>query len=147
MTTIVRILFILSTLFISTWKTEAQCASFAKGVCKPMLKPYLHDGNYNAVTMSEGESAELFKTFYADQKYRIVIGKAEALPQIHFRITDSKGKTIFDNAQHQYALIWDFEVYSTQIMNVQIKVLDDANNSSEYLKAGCVAILFGIADQ
>ena len=57
----------------------AQCKNFAKKICKQELAPYIHDGNFNAAILTEGEDAELFKTFYAGQEYRISICCEESL--------------------------------------------------------------------
>ena len=58
-----------------------QCRTFAKTECKPSLEPYVHDGIFNATELSEGESAELYKTFYSNQNYRIAICGDKQLPK------------------------------------------------------------------
>ncbi len=42
---------------------NGQCKAFAKRTCLPELGFYTHDGNYHATVLSEGEEAELYKTF------------------------------------------------------------------------------------
>jgi len=136
--TLLTLLFLLSVHLVS-----AQCMNFAKNVGKPNLGNYLHDGNYNATTLAEGEKAELFKTFFSGQKYRMAISKVEQLPNIHLRLLDKEGTVLFDNANHDYLLVWDFEVESTRMLVVEINVLEE-NAESEELIAGCVSVLFGI---
>ena len=40
-------------------EAAAQCKGFAKSLCKKELGAYLHDGNYHAAVLVEGEEAEL----------------------------------------------------------------------------------------
>ena len=65
-----------------SYNVSAQCKGFAKKVCKSELIPYIHDGNYNAAMLTEGEEADFYKTFYVDQQYRLVICGTESLPQV-----------------------------------------------------------------
>ncbi len=117
---------------------------FAKNVGKPTLGNYLHDGNYNATILAEGEKAELFKTFFSGQKYRMAISKVKQLPDIHLRLLDNDGNVLFDNADHDYLLVWDFEVESTRMLVVELNVFEKDTKSDD-LVSGCVAVLFGIA--
>ncbi len=126
---------------------EAQCISFAKSVCKPKLGSFIHDGNYNAVTMAEGESAELIKTFFSGQRYRVAFCKVDQLPKIRFWVTDSHGTVLFDNATKGYIDVWDFEIEKTQMLSVNFMVLENASNKSNTIASGCVAVLFGIEDK
>lgn len=147
---VLKILFLLSFVTVSfclPQNIHAQCMAFAKTMCKPKLAPYIHDGNYNAVTMSEGESGELIKTFFSGQKYRIVVSKVGQLPKIRFWITDPRGRIIYDNSAFGYADVWDFEMDQTQTLSVNFKILEHPDNKSNTIMAGCVAILFGIDDK
>lgn len=122
---------------------QGQCFSFAKNVGKAKLGNYIHDGNYNATMLGEGEKAELFKTFFEGQKYRICISKVENLPSIHFKVLERSGKVLFDNSKHNYSLTWDFAVESTQMLIVELQVLEQ-KDSMEDIITGCVAVLFGV---
>ena len=141
MLSVKRILLLLSFVFVIA-SVSAQCFSFAKNVGKSTLGEYIHDGNYNATILSEGEKAELFKTFFEGQKYRISISKIETLPPIHFKLVDQGGNVLFDNQEHDYSLFWDFEVKSTQMLIVEMEVLE--RESAEDIISGCVAVLFGV---
>ncbi|GAF02331.1 hypothetical protein JCM21142_3965 [Saccharicrinis fermentans DSM 9555 = JCM 21142] len=121
----------------------AQCASFAKNVGKVKLGEFIHDGNYNATVLGTGETAELYKTFFAGQKYRVAISKIESLPNIHFRLVDKDNHILFDNKEHDFTDVWDFTVETTQMLILKLKVLDDFSNNENTTK-GCVAVLFGI---
>ena len=52
-------IFILSLFLLLPFLGNAQCKNFAKKVCKLELNPYIHDGNFNAAILTEGEDAEL----------------------------------------------------------------------------------------
>ena len=138
-----RIIILLTILLLSGSTLFGQCINFARNVGKEQLGDYIHDGNYNATVLEEGEKAELYKTFFSDQNYRIAIAKVEQLPDIHFRILDKEGNVLFDNIEHNYRLVWDFKVESTQMLIVELTVLEK-NPPSEELINGCVSVLFGL---
>ena len=129
--------------FLLPMVARAQCASFAKNVGIVKLEDFVHDGNYNATILGAGETAELYKTFFAGQTYRVSISKVESLPNIHFRLLDKDNNVLFDNKEHDYTDVWDFSVKSTQMLVLKLKVLDDYE-SIEHTTKGCVAVLFGI---
>jgi len=121
---------------------QAQCKGFAKNICRQELMPYIHDGNYHAAILTEGEEAELYKTFYSDQEYRIAICGSEALPPIHFKIVDHNRKVLYDNADHDYAITWDFSLESSQQLKILVNV-PVREEATEEIVSGCVSIMFG----
>ena len=124
----------------------AQCKGFAKKICKLELIPYIHDGNYHAAVLSEGEEAELYKTFTKGQKYRLAICGSDALPKIEFKIIDAYKNVIFDNTEHDMANVWDFVLESSQQLKIAVKV-PVANPKAEFPQSGCVSIMFGLQDE
>jgi len=121
---------------------DAQCLSFAKIVAKPQLDPFTHDGNYNATLMEEGESAELNKTFFSGEEYRLVLAAVEALPKnIRIRLLNQQRKVIYDNADHNYTYVWDFKLETTENLIIHIKIPDEQGDK---IRGGCIAIMFGI---
>jgi len=121
----------------------AQCKAFAKGTCKPELDPYIHDGIFNATELSEGESAELFKTFYSGQEYRIAVCGDGNLPPVQFEIMDSDRNVLFSNKEADYARVWDFKLEASQQLIVSIQVTTDDNKVANEVAKGCVAVLIG----
>lgn len=134
---------ILSIFLAVPFESAAQCKNFAKKVCRLELSPYIHDGNYNAAILTEGEDAELFKTFYAGQEYRIAICGSESLPKVEFKVMDVDRKVLYTNAEKNYATYWDFKVEATQQLIIIVKVHGSESESAE-LSSGCVAIMFGL---
>jgi len=125
---------------------QAQCKGFAKKLCKLELTGYIHDGNYHAAILTEGEEAELYKTFFAGQKYRLAICGSETLPQIEYQVVDAYKNVLFDNTQHEMAGTWDFSLESSQQLKVMVKV-PVTENKSEFPNSGCVSIMFGFQEK
>jgi hypothetical protein len=139
-------LILIATILIVPTISNAQCKTFAKNLCKPELNPYIHDGNYNAAILTEGEEAELYKTFYSGQVYRLCICGSEALPNVEFRVVDGENNVLFDNAQNDYTRIWDFKTEASQQLKIHIKIPASGKEQTD-IQSGCVAIMFGFKDE
>lgn len=125
---------------------NAQCKGFAKKLCKLELTGYIHDGNYHAAILTEGEEAELYKTFYSGQSYRLAVCGSEALPPIEFQVVDAYKNVLFDNKQHESTGTWDFTLESSQQLKIVVKV-PVSEQKSEFPSSGCVSIMFGFQDK
>ena len=128
--------------FLSPQSAKAQCKTFAKTTCKTELLPYVHDGIYNATVLSEGETVELYKTFYSGQDYRIIVCGGEELPPVEFQILDGDRNVLFDNKDADMTQVWDFKLGASQMLVVSIQVQTSEEMSDE-IKSGCVAVLVG----
>ena len=142
---IYQILIILTILALIPIYGNSQCKSFAKKVCRLELEPYIHDGNFNAAVLTEGEDAELYKTFYAGQNYRIYVCGSGALPDIEFQVLDVSRNVLYDNRKRDYSRIWDFKLESSQQLIISLRVRNSEGETDE-LVSGCVAIMFGLKD-
>jgi hypothetical protein len=127
---------------VTTGGANAQCKGFAKSLCKKELGAYLHDGNYHAAILVEGEEAELYKTFYSDLEYRVVICGADGLPPIEFTVLDATGKVLYSNKESQMSGMWDFKLEASQQLKIVVKVTT-LGARNELPASGCVAIMFG----
>lgn len=136
-------LLLLGALISSSFTGAAQCKNFAKKVCRLELAPFIHDGNYNAAILTEGEDAELFKTFYAGQEYRIAVCGSESLSKVEFQVMDVERRVLFTNASKNFAPLWDFKVEATQQLIIVVKV-HESSKKSDVPDSGCVAIMFGL---
>lgn len=140
---IIKIIPILSLLIIgTTLNVDAQCKAFAKKVCLPELGSYIHDGNYHAAVLVEGEEAELYKTFYSDMEYRLAITGEDKLPKVEFRVLDVNKNILYSNTNADYASTWDFKLESSQQLKLVVKV-SSFNQPGDTPASGCVAIMFG----
>ena len=129
-------------IFVVPKESNAQCKSFAKKVCKMELLPYVHDGIYNATVLSEGETAELYKTFYSGQQYRIAVCGAKDLPPIHFQVLDADRNVLYDNEKDNYSTTWDFTLDASQQLLISIQV-ETSDELSDEILSGCVSVLVG----
>jgi len=129
-------------LLAGTVTVNGQCKSFAKKVGIPELGAYIHDGNYHAAVLVEGEEAELYKTFYSDMKYRVAIVGEENLSNVEFTVYDATKNVIYTNKNSNFAKSWDFELQSSQQLKLVVKV-PEKSKSGETPASGCVSIMFG----
>jgi hypothetical protein len=129
-------------LLAGTVTVNGQCKSFAKKVGVPELGAYIHDGNYHAAVLVEGEEAELYKTFYSDMKYRVAIVGEENLSNVEFTVYDATKNVIYSNKNSNFAKSWDFELQSSQQLKLVVKV-PEQSKSGETPASGCVSIMFG----
>jgi hypothetical protein len=125
---------------------NAQCKGFAKKICKMELDPFIHDGNFHAAILTEGEEAELYKTFYSDTEYRIAVCGSEALPNIEFKVIDVNKTVLYSNKDHNFARTWDFKLESSQQLKILVKVYPSGKTAEEVV-SGCVAIMFGFKEK
>jgi hypothetical protein len=123
-------------------EAAAQCKGFAKSICKKELGAYLHDGNYHAAVLVEGEEAELYKTFYSDMEYRMVVCAADGLPPVEFNVLDATGKMLYSSSEGEKSNIWDFKLEASQQLKIVVKVTT-LGTRDELPASGCVAIMFG----
>ncbi len=127
---------------------NAQCKQFAKNTCKAGLKPYQHDGNYDAANIFvEGEEAELYKTFHSEIRYRIGVCSSGNLPDIEFKVVDpfDDEKVYYDNHQHDFDWKWDLILESSRQLKIMVKV-PVSDNQEGLPEEGCVAVVIGSLD-
>jgi len=130
-------------LAFSTPVANGQCKSFVKINCLPQLVPYIHDGSYQAVIMNEGEEAEIYKTVFAGQQYRLIICAENALPNVEFIVQDIRRTVLFDNRKNGNVKEWDFKSDVSQQIKVTIRI-PKSNSQKTELVYGCVGVLFGL---
>ena len=127
---------------VASFSVNAQCKGFAKKEVLTLLSPYTHDGNYHAAVLVVGEEAELYKTFYSDMEYRVVVAGEEKLPTVEFEILDENKNVLYTNKDHNYVRFTDLKLENSKQLKLVIKV-QSFNKSGEIPATGCVAIMFG----
>ena len=142
------VVFLLVTAF-SSMDVQAQCKAFIKSDCLPQLQPYLHDGSYHAVMMSEGEEAEVYKTIFAGQQYRLYICADNVLPGVEFVVSDIHRNILFDNRKNGNIAMWNFKSDASQQIKVTIRIpkAKSQGKDEQEVAFGCVGVLFGLLDQ
>ena len=134
--------FLILLIIASGFNVNGQCKAFAKRACLPELGSYTHDGNYHATTLSEGEEAELYKTFYSDMEYRLSLCGDESLPPLEFLVLDTNRNILFSSKESGNAKTWDFKLQSSQQLKIVIKVTSSGQQGG-IPASGFVAIMFG----
>ena len=131
-------------IIISFSQALAQCKTFAKKDCIPEMSPYIHDGQINSTLIAEGESIELYKTFYEGQDYRVLVCVGEKFKnkKVRIRLLDHNRKVLYDSQDQQYAMSWDFVANSTQQVIIEVSAVKNTDEKAE-LVTDCVAILIG----
>lgn len=141
---ILPVVFAIIISFISI-NVSAQCKGFAKKICKVELLPYIHDGNYHSVLFTEGEEAELYKTFYAGQDYRIAVVGSDILPSVEFKVIDANRNVLYSNKEHNLSKTWDFKLDASQQLKIVVFVPASKDKKpDEALLNGCVSIMIGL---
>ena len=137
-------LFILFLTIFSSVSAQAQCKAFVR-TCVPELHPYIHDGSYQAVIMGEGEEAEVYKTVFSGQQYRLYICVDKALPDVEFIVSDIRRNILFDNRKNDNTAMWNFRPTASQQIKITIRIPKKSSGSEQAF--GCVSVLFGLLDQ
>ncbi len=131
--------FVIFFMLIYSISAKAQCADFVKkGLTKLDTTVYLHDGRVNAISLSEGDNIDVYKPFYKDRNYRIVV-LAENLSGVTFKIVDTQKKVIFNSAE-KHSTTWDYTPEKNQnlIITVQVPKVHEDEGAT-----GCVAVIIG----
>ncbi|MDR1865584.1 MAG: hypothetical protein LBR08_08435 [Bacteroidales bacterium] len=124
----------------------AQCKVFVKGACIPVLNPYIHDGSYQAAIMSEGEEAEVYKTVFAGQQYRLYVCVDQVMPDVEFVVSDIHRNILFDSRKNGNVRQWDFRPDASQQIKVTVRIpVRKENNENPTI--GCVGVFFGLKEK
>ncbi|MFZ5552680.1 MAG: hypothetical protein ACOZCO_06165 [Bacteroidota bacterium] len=121
---------------------DAQCKSYAKRQCRPVLSPYVHDGKVNNAVLVPGDKAELLLTFFSGINYRLMVCAMPVLGEVSYKILDSDRNVIFESKKNPDKKYFDFKVGSTQQLIVEI-VVPESKKGADIVPEGCVAVLIG----
>ena len=135
--------FIIATTCFSSLR--AQCKTYTKKECMPLLKPYIHNGQMNNITLFPGEDASLVQTFYSGQNYRIQLCAQENLgDSVYFNVITEEGQLVY-STRNEDILYWDFKIANTQNLKITV-VVPNLVPVAEIEQNGCIAILVGFID-
>lgn len=123
-------------------EANAQCKSYAKRSCRPMLTPFIHNGMVNNAVLVPGDKAEMLLTFFSGQEYRLMVCAMPVLGNVSFRILDSDRNPIYESKKDPSKNYFDFKVASTQQLIVEITVPEN-KTAVDIVPEGCVTILVG----
>jgi hypothetical protein len=131
---------------IASFDSMAQCKVFVKSACIPLLTPYIHDGSYQAALMSEGEEAEVYKTVFSGQQYRLYVCVDQIMPNVEFIVSDIHRNILFDSRKNGNTRQWDFRADASQQIKVTVRI-PDKKGSVEDRSVGCVGVFFGLKEK
>jgi len=114
---------------------SAQCKSELKEALKK-LEPYMHNGQINNMTITNGKPVELHLSFYKGLRYKLQIASEATLGEIQFKIFDEQKNEIFNNSEGKEDY-WDFLSTSSQELTIELF-------STDKTKKGCMTVLVGM---
>jgi hypothetical protein len=120
---------------------NGQCRGFTKKTGRPLVEPYIHNGQMNSAVLFPGDSADIVLTFYSEQQYRLVICSEEQLGDVSYKVSDIERNLIFDS-KNSDSKVFDFIVESSQQLVISVAV-PESDNTHDITDQGCVAILVG----
>ncbi len=86
-------LFLISIFSINSY---AQCREYIESLREAELEPYTCDANFTAVTISEGDSIQVNRTFNKGQSYKIKVSGMD-LFMVEIKIIDNNKNVLFKN--------------------------------------------------
>lgn len=120
---------------------SAQCRTFTKRNCLPVLEGYTQNDNYNSAVLIAGDEAELSVTFLPSTEYRVAVCAHPVLGEVTFDILDQQGIRIWSNSNGEDHV--DFSLQHAQRLRFRIQVPD---TDAAILHEGCVSLLVGSKD-
>jgi len=120
---------------------NGQCRGFTKKTGRPLIEPYIHNGQMNSAVLFPGDSADIMLTFYSEQQYRLVICAEEQLGDVSYTVSDIERNLIFDS-KNSDSKVFDFIVESSQQLVISVEV-PKSENTHDINFQGCVAVLVG----
>ncbi|MGB1383617.1 MAG: hypothetical protein ACPG66_01355 [Flavobacteriales bacterium] len=130
--------FLLALVTLFAAQANAQCRTFTKKNCLPVLDGYVQNENYNSAVLIPGDEAELELTFLGGSDYRVAVCSHPVLGAVEFDVLDEKNIRIWSNSDGSDHL--DFRMENSQRLRFRVKVPD---TDAAILHEGCVSILIG----
>lgn len=120
-----------------------QCAGYAQKWCPKQLADGAYQPSPQLLTaaMGQGESTKINMNFFKGHDYRLVFCAEEHLGNLGVKVMSSKGEVLFNNADHDNAIFWDFSMKSSQRLVIEVTA---PGASEQEVMEGCVAIAVGL---
>lgn len=136
-----RLSLCIAVLSLLSASASAQCRTFTKRNCLPVLEGYAQNDNYNSAVLIAGDEAELSVTFLPSTEYRVAVCAHPVLGDVTFDILDQQGIRIWSNSNGENHV--DFSLQHAQRLRFRIQVPD---TDAAILHEGCVSLLVGSKD-
>ena len=143
---------IIASLLCFSLTAEAQmCNAYhtEKKMCPPSTDNFKLNGQSRSALMHKGQKSKVNIIFHDRQDYRISLCPQEILGQeVEFKIKDGKTEEVlYDNADEDGTLIFEFSCEQTQRMIIEIKIPDEGESGGSKLSklksstSGCLGVL------
>ena len=136
-----RLSLCIAVLSLLSASASAQCRTFTKRNCLPVLEGYVQNDNYNSAVLIAGDEAVLSVTFLPSTEYRVAVCAHPVLGDVTFDILDQQGIRIWSNSNGEDHV--DFSLQHAQRLRFRIQVPD---TDAAILHEGCVSLLVGSKD-
>ena len=136
-----RLSLCIAVLSLLSASASAQCRTFTKRNCLPVLEGYAQNDNYNSAVLIAGDEAELSVTFLPSTEYRVAVCAHPVLGDVTFDILDQQGIRIWSNSNGEDHV--DFSLQHAQRLRFRVQVPD---TDAAILHEGCVSLLVGSKD-
>ena len=136
-----RLSLCIAVLSLLSASASAQCRTFTKRNCFPVLEGYAQNDNYNSAVLIAGDEAELSVTFLPSTEYRVAVCAHPVLGDVTVDILDQQGIRIWSNSNGEDHV--DFSLQHAQRLRFRVQVPD---TDAAILHEGCVSLLVGSKD-
>ncbi len=139
------IVILLVSILTFTNTAEAQCLDFAKtqGFAALDTSAYVPEGRLNAIPLSEGDSFDVYKSFFRGRKYKVVVVGADNMPTLKYKVSNFQRETLFDSSTSEDGA-WVFTSETNQNLIISVEVPKAEQGKSP--KTGCIAVIVGFQE-
>ena len=120
-------------------QTSAQCRSFTKRNCLPILDGYVQSDNYNSAQLYPGEAAELELRFSGGVDHRVAICSHPVLGDVVCKVTTENNEQLWTNEGGDNF----FDLLSENAVRLKFVVSVPDQPEASLTPIGCVSILVG----
>jgi len=135
-------IFLLSAILLfGVLKADAQCLDFVKTDCFAILgtDQYVPEGRYDAMLLSEGDNLTVYKSFFRNKTYKVVVLGDENLPTLKYKVKTMQGEVIYEN-DNDGSNHWTYTSDRNQNLVIYVEI---PYNTGSQPKNGCVAVVLG----
>jgi hypothetical protein len=128
--------YLLTTLALAVGlSASAQCRTFTKKSCLPLLENFVQNDNYKSAILIPGDDAEVELTFLGGYLNRVLVCSDPAL-DVTWSLAAERNDTTYNSVAGKPI---DFVSYKTHQRTIRIKVAESSDGPYE----GCVTIMVG----
>ncbi len=104
-------------------------------------KNYLSDAHYNSVRLVQGDKIEVYKPFFREREYIIIVSCDPKLPGVNVSITDMGKNIIYKSEKTAKEQTIEISPKKNQNLIISVKTAKSEDYPKDY--KGCVSIVIG----